>query len=162
MKKIVTISNKQATALRSVKRDPSPVKAGDFFVLDGAWDRKKVAVRVQNVYDLQESYWCHKCECMHKRVIPLKQFIDLQNVGRIYKDGRWVKPTRSSDIVQVEINYEMVDGFLKARQRHYSVYVKVVGVYAGGGLRVVANKSVDPKGGRFNSDGSYKGPYLTM
>lgn len=161
-KQLHILSSKVASSLRSVKRDSSPAKVGDFFALQGAWDRKKVAVKVVDKHNVKEDWYCYKHDKVHKGVIPLMQYVQLQNVGRIYSDGRWVKPTRRSGTVEVSIPYDLVDGKLVARDPMYTGYVKVQPAAKPARVNVVTNKSVDPKTGRFNEDGTYKGPWLTV
>lgn len=88
-------------SLTSVKRTKVAPHVGQFYALDGAWDRKKVCVAVG-----QENG---------------RTFVMLQNVGRIYSDGRWVKPTKRSKPVK-----QFLGGNFPGRWYNRAGYVAVV------------------------------------
>jgi hypothetical protein len=73
-------------SLTNVVRSKAPLKVGDFVALNGAWDRKKQVVGFK---------------ADHNGYGPC---VLLQNVGRIFSDGRYVKPVKASKPVVDYIN----------------------------------------------------------
>lgn len=142
------LSSQIINGLRSVKRDDSPVKVGDFFALNGAWDRKKICVKVTSKRNV--SMWDTDEDGggdVYPFVYPLVQTVHLQNIGRIYHDGRWVKPTRASKPIVIDIYYTNVGGWLVANPPRHSGYLKVLPVFGSAvdrsKLNVVRNKTID-------------------
>jgi hypothetical protein len=109
-----------ALSLTSVKRTTVAPHVGQFYALDGAWDRKKVCVKVGN---------------------DGRPFVMLQNVGRIYSDGRWVKPTKASKPVK-----QYVGGNHPGAWYNRAGYVAVVprgSYFAAKKLRVIADPGLE-------------------
>jgi hypothetical protein len=111
-----------ALSLTSVKRTTVAPHVGQFYALDGAWDRKKVCVAVGN---------------------DGRPFVMLQNVGRIYSDGRWVKPTKASKPVK-----QYVGGNHPGAWYNRAGYVAVVprgSHFAAKTLRVIPDPGLEGK-----------------
>jgi hypothetical protein len=110
-----------ALSLTSVKRTTEAPYVGQFYALDGAWDRKKICVMVG------------RDECGN--------FIMLQNVGRIYSDGRWVKPTKASKPIKQYIGINHTGAWYS--RAGYVAVVPRGSHFAAKNLRVIADPGLE-------------------
>ena len=81
---LIALNDETVRQYTSVKRQEACAPyVGQMYALDGAWDRKKICVKVGR--DENGDY------------------VLLQNVGRIFSDGRYMKPSRKSPPIKQRV-----------------------------------------------------------